>query len=313
MVSIVPAGQLVVGMQLPVQAQSRLFCEPWETTAGVAELLAVAQAADRSGFFYIAVCDHVAIPRAMAEAMGTTWYDTMTTLGFLAAATTTTRLLSHVLTLSYRHPLATAKGVCTLDALSGGRAVLGLGAGHVQGEFDALGIDFSRRGALLDSNLDVVVAAMTEEFPDCGGAYGVAGQLGVSPRPVQSPRPPVWVGGSSAAAVRRAAERGDGWLPQGTPRDQMGPLVASLVEQRRAVRDDACDVGAITEWLYVGQPGWETGRETLRGSAQELAASLRDYAAMGVSHLQVRFPSRSAAELVDQVEAFGAEVLPLLS
>ncbi|MGH7857416.1 MAG: LLM class flavin-dependent oxidoreductase, partial [Candidatus Binatia bacterium] len=128
-VRIVPPGKLVFGLQLPVAAQSRIFVQPWEKDAGPPEILRVAQACDRSGFFYVAVCDHVCVPRDKAEAMSTVWYDAVATLGFLAAATRSVRLLSYVYVVPYRHPLATAKAFATLDALSGGRVILGVGAG----------------------------------------------------------------------------------------------------------------------------------------------------------------------------------------
>ncbi|MFK4273939.1 LLM class flavin-dependent oxidoreductase, partial [Streptomyces milbemycinicus] len=106
---VLPRGRLSYGMQLPVQSQSTLYAEPWEAGAGQAELLAVARAADRLGFAYLAVCDHVAIPRRLADAMGTVWYDPVATLGWLAAATERVRLLSHVAVAALRHPLLTAK------------------------------------------------------------------------------------------------------------------------------------------------------------------------------------------------------------
>src|SRR5262249_58643869 len=95
-------------MQLPIVAQSPLFAAPWEATAGTAELRRIAEACDRSGFFYLGVCDHVCIPRARAGAMSTAWHDTVATLGFLAAATHRVRLLSHVYVLPYRPPLPPA-------------------------------------------------------------------------------------------------------------------------------------------------------------------------------------------------------------
>src|SRR3546814_5025007 len=95
---------------------------------------------DSAGFAYIAVCDRVAIPAPLTAAMGATWWDTVATLSYLAAATERVRLLSHVYVLPYRHPLVVAKAWATLDVLSGGRAVLGVGAGHVEGEFEALGV-----------------------------------------------------------------------------------------------------------------------------------------------------------------------------
>ncbi|MHB8452870.1 MAG: TIGR03619 family F420-dependent LLM class oxidoreductase, partial [Mycobacteriales bacterium] len=249
--SIIPAGELGFGIQLPVQAQSQLFAEPWEAAAGVTELRRIAETADALGYCYVAVCDHVAIPRAAAAAMGTTWYDTMTTLAFLAAATTRVRLLSHVYVLAYRHPLVTAKAVATLDALSGGRAVLGVGAGHLAGEFAALGVDFAARGRLLDQALAAVVEALETEFVTVPTPDGPA-EVGVGPRPATAPRPPVWVGGSSPAAVRRAA-RYDGWLPQGTGLADLPPLVALLgAERARAGIGEPCDIGANPPWIYVG-------------------------------------------------------------
>src|SRR5262245_56923813 len=94
-VQIVPSGQLVYGLQLPVTAQSAAFAAPWEASAGVDEILRVAQACDRSGFFYVATCDHVCVPRSHAAAMSTIWYDVVATLGFLAAATERVRLFSY--------------------------------------------------------------------------------------------------------------------------------------------------------------------------------------------------------------------------
>src|SRR6476619_5969515 len=129
---IVPPGALVFGMQLPVQAQSKYFVEPWELGAGPAEVAAVAQAADRAGFFYVAVCDHVAIPDELAPRMSAVWWDTVATLSWLAGLTTQTRLLSSVFNPSHRPPLVTANSVSTVDVISGGRAILGVGAGHVE-------------------------------------------------------------------------------------------------------------------------------------------------------------------------------------
>ncbi|MEU0674845.1 TIGR03619 family F420-dependent LLM class oxidoreductase [Streptomyces sp. NPDC006172] len=304
---------LAYGIQLPVQSQSALYAERWEADAGPADLVAVARAADRAGFSYVACCDHVAVPRRLASAMGTIWYDPVATLAHLAAVTERVRLLSHVAIVGLRHPLATAKQYATLDHLSGGRLVLGVGAGHVPEEFEALGVDFTSRGAVLDECVDALRAALgPEEYPvHHGKAYDFEG-LGQRPRPAQ-PRVPLWVGGSSAAAVRRAALRGDGWLPQGDPRDRLPAQIERIRGLRAGAGLDApFTVGAITEPLYVGTPAWDVGRRTLTGPPQTLAASLREYAAMGVDQIQVRFRCRSRTELTDQMEAFGAGVAPYL-
>ncbi|MBX9361868.1 TIGR03619 family F420-dependent LLM class oxidoreductase [Streptomyces sp. WAC04114] len=300
-------------MQLPVQSQSTLYAEGWEAEAGPDDLLEIARAADRAGFDYLAGCDHVAIPRRLAAAMSTVWYDPVATLAFLAAATERVRLLSHVAIVGLRHPLLTAKQYATLDHLSGGRLILGVGAGHVQEEFEALGVDFRQRGPVLDECLDALRAALgPEEFPEHHGKLYDFEGLGQRPRPAQD-RVPVWVGGSSPPAVRRAALKGDGWLPQGDPRDRLPGQIARIRELReQGALQGPFTVGAIVEPLYVGTPRWEVGRRTLTGGPQELAESLRAYRAMGVHQIQVRFRSRSRSELTDQMAAFGAEVAPEL-
>jgi probable F420-dependent oxidoreductase len=300
-------------MQLPVAAQSTMFAAPWEAAAGPAELLRVAQACDRAGFFYVAVCDHVAVPRSHAAAMSTTWYDAIATLGWLAASTRSVRLLSYVWVAAYRHPLQTAKAFATVDALSGGRVILGVGAGHLEGEFAALGVDFTRRGALLDDAIDIVAAAFRDEFPDHDGRVWRVHDVGLRPRPVQRPRPPIWVGGSTPAALRRAAARGDGWLPQGTFRDKLPAQIAAVREHRLRVRGDVpIEIGGNSEWLYVGTPSFDLGPNSRSGSPDAIAASLRELHALGVSHCGVRFRTRSCDELVDQIDAFAADVMPLL-
>ncbi|MFF3375890.1 LLM class F420-dependent oxidoreductase [Streptomyces sp. NPDC002680] len=300
-------------MQLPIQSQSTLYTEPWEASAGPADLLDIARTADNSGFAYLASCDHVAIPHRLAPAMSTVWYDPVATLAHLAAVTERVQLLSHVAVVGLRHPLLTAKQYATLDHLSGGRLILGVGAGHVQEEFEVLGVDFARRGAVLDETIDALRAALgPEEFPEHHGKLFDFEGLGQRPRPAQE-RVPLWVGGSSPAAVRRAALKGDGWLPQGDPRDRLGEQIGRIRRMReQAELRGPFSIGAITEPLYVGEPGWDVGRRTISGAPEVLAESLRAYGAMGVHQIQVRFRSRSLAELTDQMGEFGARVAPLL-
>ncbi|WP_431047548.1 TIGR03619 family F420-dependent LLM class oxidoreductase [Streptomyces sp. P1-3] len=312
---VLPRDRLSYGIQLPVQSQSTLYAESWEAGAGPADLVAVARAADRLGFAYVATCDHVGVPRRLAAAMGTVWYDPVATLAYLAAATERVRLLSHVAVVVLRHPLLTAKQYATLDRLSGGRLILGVGAGHVAEEFAALGVDFDRRGTLLDETVDALKAGLgPEEFWEFHGERLDVSGLGQAPRPAQLPRPPLWVGGSSPAALRRAAVRGDGWLPQGDPRDRLPELIARLraLRERAGIAEPA-EIGAIAEPCYVGAPRWRVGRRTLAGPGERIAESLRAYRAMGVDQVQVRFRSRDRGELTDQMAAFAAEVAPHLT
>jgi alkanesulfonate monooxygenase SsuD/methylene tetrahydromethanopterin reductase-like flavin-dependent oxidoreductase (luciferase family) len=162
--------------------------------------------------------------------------------------------------------------------------------------------------------------AIAAAMPSFGGPCGSQPSPRVAARriaagdepPIQIGGPPIWVGGSSPAAIRRAAERGDGWLPQGTLKKDMPAAIERLHERRAAAgrAERPFTVGAIAPFFYVGDPGWDTGKGCLTGEADKLAEYLADYAAMGVDQVQVRFRSRTCEELCDQVAAFGAEVAP---
>ena len=312
-VSIIPEGRVVYGIQLPIQSQSTIYVEDWEQSSGPTEMARIARQADESGFFYLGVCDHTAIPRRLAPAMGTTWYDTVATLGWLAGITTRVHLLSHVYVAALRHPLRAAKEFATVDVLSGGRVIVGVGAGHVHEEYELLGPSFEERGAALDEAIDGMAAALTEEFPVLAGPRWPAADLGVAPRPVQRPRPPIWVGGSSRWALRRAAIRGDGWLPQTAKRDELRAQMEEIRSLRHEHRGGApIAMGALAGTFHVGSASWELPRGTVSGSGERIAENLEELTAMGATHLQLRFPSRSVEEMCDQMAAFGREVGPLL-
>jgi probable F420-dependent oxidoreductase len=307
-----PPSNVGFGMQLPIQSRSKLYREPWEDDAGRQELAAVARACDEAGFRFIGVCDHVAIPRDRAVSMQTAWYDTVATLGWLAGITERVHLLSHVFILPYRHPLVTAKSFMTLDHLSGGRAILGVGAGHVEGEFDVLGVPFAERGRITDQSIDVIRAAFDDEYPDVDTDLFSVHDVGQMPRPDQA-HLPIWVGGSTRPALRRAARRGDGWLPQGPPPEGMKWAIDFLHEERaKAGRTGTFDVGGFSMPMYVGRPSWDVGEHTVSGSPEELAGQIREWASIGSTFMGVRFRSRDAQELVDQVTVFGSEVVPFV-
>src|SRR5581483_1052988 len=134
------------GTSLPAVQQIPSRTQAWERAVGGADVIEAAQAAEHAGFAYVSCSDHVLVPASRAAAMGATWYDAGSTLAFVAGATTRIRLLSHVLVLPYRHPLIVAKQYGTLDRLSGGRLILGVGSGHVKAEFAVLGARYERRG-----------------------------------------------------------------------------------------------------------------------------------------------------------------------
>ena len=317
----VPPGTVAWGLQLPVQSQSSLYVSPWETAASIDELAEIAVAADQAGAFYLGVCDHTAIPDRLVDAMGSVWYDTVATLGWLAGITSSTRLLSHVLVLAQRHPLRAAKELATLDLLSGGRLIVGIGAGHVTEEFDVLNGPeaFADRGRATDEAVSALATCLTQEVPSHHGERWQFSGMHVAPRPVQTPRPPLWIGGSSGPALRRTAIYGDGWLPQGTRRKDLKGQIDTIREIRAEHREGApLDIGTIAEPLYVTETdghdvGWDLPSYVMVGGPERIAASLNELAAMGVNKLQIAFRVRSSAEFIEQTQRFGELVAPLLS
>ena len=298
----VPKGRRIYGIQLPIQAQSSYFVADWEKTAGPTELARLARACDDNGYAYVGVCDHVSLPESVVGGMGTHWADPIATLSWLAALTTRVRLLTHVYVLPYRHPRVAAKQFATLDHLSGGRALIGIGAGHVQAEFEHLGVDFEHRGSAVEAGVPALAAALEHEFVEGFGAR---------PRPVQSPRPPIWIAGSSPVAIKRAARLADGWLPQGPSNADMVNVLQA--ERAKHGRTGHFMIGHITPFIYVGDPSWDVGEATLSGSPQSIAERVLAGTADGVNQLPVRFKARSCNELCDQLAAFASDVAPLVT
>jgi alkanesulfonate monooxygenase SsuD/methylene tetrahydromethanopterin reductase-like flavin-dependent oxidoreductase (luciferase family) len=195
-----------------------------------------------------------------------------------------------------------AKQLSAVDHLSEGRLVAGIGAGHLAEEFDLLNLDFSNRGRVMDERLPELILALENEF--------VAG-FGASPRPTQQPRPPVWIAGSSAPAIRRAVDVGDGWLPQGpaTPR-----LVESLKDRlARAQRPiDGFAIGHIAPPIHLGAADVDLGKYTITGSATQVADRLLSAMPADVNQIQIRVMANSLDEYCAQLSWAGAELLPLL-
>jgi probable F420-dependent oxidoreductase len=312
-VSIVPDGVVAYGIQLPVQALSTRVSMEWEREHGtVDDMVRVARACDDAGFLYVAACHHVAIPREPAELMSTTWFDPVATLSFLAAHTTRTRLMTNVYVAAYRHPLETAKAFATVDALSGGRLLFGVGAGHVEGEFEALAVPFAERGAITDESIDAIVGAWEDEWAPHAGPRWKWSDVGQRPRPVQQPHPPIWIGGSGKPALRRVARVGDGWIPQATPPDRLADDIAYIRRERDQVRPGAVPEVGYHAGVYVGPATWDLPKWAMNGN-DRIIDWINGLGAKGVSHVQVRFAARSADELCEQVTRFGDEIGPHLT
>lgn len=304
---LITEGRIGFTLQLPVQAQSTLFVAEWEKTAGPDEIIAVAEAADAGGFFAVAACEHVAVPPHRAVSMGTFWADPISTLSLVAGRTKNVKLMTYVYLLALRHPLMAAKALSTLDFMSNGRLIAGVGAGHVDEEFEALGIDFARRGTRLSQSIEALKAGFAHEHPVLDAPFA-SPELGLRPRPVQSPRPPILVAGSTEVAMRRAARHADGWLPQSPASKEMIEFVTT--ERSRYAPDDPLTIGHIGGMCYIGTPTHDVSPYAMTGSGESIAERLHASIPGGAHLVQIMFSARSASEFCDQVAAFGAEVIP---
>lgn len=195
-----------------------------------ATLRACAHFAERSGFDALFVSDHLCIPPDQTEGSGGRYLEVLATLAYLAGATERIRLGVSVLVLPYRPAVLTAKQVATIQELSGERMILATGVGWMRPEFDALGVDFRKRGALTTETLRVLHQAFSQDVVGYDGELVRFPKFVFAPRPA---RPPIWIGGNGANAIKRVLEFGDGWHPM-LRAEQLGPVVAELASKARA-------------------------------------------------------------------------------
>lgn len=184
----------------------------WEETGTIEDIARIAVAAERSGYHHLTCSEHVGVPVPEAGRRGSTYWDPLATFGYVAARTSTIRLATNVLVLGYHHPLEIAKRYGTLDVVSGGRLVLGVGVGSLQEEFDLLGAPFADRGPRGDDALRALRASLSRPEPSYEGTHHSFGGFVIDPCAVQE-HVPIWVGGRTLRSLRRAASLADGWCP----------------------------------------------------------------------------------------------------
>ncbi|GIX48392.1 MAG: hypothetical protein KatS3mg131_2603 [Candidatus Tectimicrobiota bacterium] len=223
----------------------------------------VARLAEALGYDAVFVADHVLLPRTLRSSYPYTrdgrfpydadqpWLDPLVALGYLAGQTTTVRLGTSVTVLPMRHPIITAKQIATADCLSRGRVIFGVGVGWMAEEFALLGASFADRGRRTDEYLRLIKVLWTEANPSFAGRYFQIADCGFAPKPVQKPHVPIWIGGESPAALRRAARLGDGWHSAGTA---LAELPAKLAILRQALEDYGRQPEAFTISVFPTDP-----------------------------------------------------------
>src|SRR4051795_413494 len=281
-----------------------------ETLATPTTIEAVGRTADDLGLDSVWCNDHLAIPAARddggaepayaaayGEDRGQHIYEPLIVLAHLAAATRRVLLGTSVYLLALRHPVLAARQAVSLDRLSEGRLVLGVGVGWLEHEFDAVGVPYRERGRRTDDAIAVLKAACG---PD-GGEF--------LPKPVQRPHPPLWIGGRSEAAVRRAARAGDAWHPSHLTVDELRRQIPQLREECERAGRSADEVTVATRRKLLRSPTDAEADRVLQGDAGAIAATVAELEQVGVAHLVVEIPGSSEAELLENLDWFGREVL----
>lgn len=282
---------LRIGIVPPIVNRNPRFSPPeWELEAEIEDLANVIQAAERFGFEFSCFPQHVALPVEGEERRGAIYWDPAATMGYIAARTTTMKLATYVIVLGYYHPLQIAKTFGTLDRISGGRLILGVGVGSLEPEFRLLGRSFEDRGARGDDAMRALRAALGKRVPSYHGEYYDFDGFVVDPHAVQE-RVPIWVGGRTARSLRRALELGDGWAPFGLTLDKLTPIID-------AKRDEIGARGEDFDLVLAPEPPLDPV-----GRPDDAAEVARNYAAAGATKLNLRFHHNSPTHYVEQLEA----------
>ena len=297
----------------------------------------LAQRGEALGYRLLAIPDHIIVPKGIASTYpyspdGTLNFPTLLAgeclepialMAYLAGITQQARLLTSVMVVPYRQPVLTAKLFSTIDLLSRGRVVVGIGAGWLAEEFPPVGAPpFEARGRATDEYLEIYKELWTAEEPRYDGEFTSFDDILFHPKPVQKPHPPIWVGGESKPAKRRTVRHGDAWFPIGCnprfPLDTVGRFAASLGDLRAMAekegRDPASiDLGYWAVWYGASAEPVKAGtgeRMLLSGSAEDIAGDIQALRGLGVRHLLLQFLRTTIEETLDAMTWFAEEVRP---
>ena len=295
-------------------------------------LASIARLGDKLGFYCMVAPDHILMPRHVGSvypysvtgsilAGGNSgageWPEQITTLAYLAGVTENIRLVTSVMIVPYRHPLLCAKMLATLDMLSKGRLIVGAGVGWMEEEFELLDAPpFAERGAATDEFLQAFIELWTAENPSFSGKHVRFSDIIFLPKPVQEPHPPIWIGGQSRAALRRAARLGNAWHPVGAiPAAPLEPeeLAENLAYMRRHAervgRDPSEIQVSMKAPLYDASTDDAGSRRRFSGPPDAVLQDIQTYADVGVTHLIFDFRSPRHAETEERMQRFSEDVM----
>ena len=284
----------------------------WRLSVADAETMTVK--AEELGVDGVFVPDHILAPSATMQHYGPSRPDPFSLLAYLAGRTRRIQVGASVIVLPYRNPLVIAKAAATVDQVSGGRFIFGVGVGWDEEEFRDLGLPFRQRGKIADEYIRIIKEAWTNDVPSFKGEYLSFAGATFAPRPVQKPHPPIWVGGMpgviSAPAVRRVALLCDAWHPLGLSLDDVEKGIATIRQMAaKAGRRDELKF-APRNLLNLTPDAKGRGRASFEGSPDEVVADIRRARALGVDYLTFDMPKLDVPGMVRTIERFVKDVKP---
>ena len=287
-------------------------------------MVRLATLGEKLSFDSLWVADHLFIPYQLESVYpyndsGKLWiqptdnvFDPLMTLAYMAAVVDAPKLGMSVLVIPYRDPVVTAKMLVTLDVLSGGRVILGTGVGWMQEEFETLGASYHDRGSVTDEYIQVFKELCTADEPHFEGKHYRVSNAGFYPKPVQKPYPPVWVGGYSTSAIRRAARLGDGWHPGNIGPEALAKKVGTLRSfcEEFGRDPDSVEICPKVNSFGFGDVDWNARDAvvSIKGTAQQMVDVIRRYEEAGASHIVLGFRGGSIEEVEQTAERFAGEV-----
>ena len=271
--------------------------------------------AEELGFDALFVNDHVIVDDSPRNDPWRNVYDPLMVLSYVAAKTTTIKLGTSVLIMPYRNPIVTAKMVATLDQMSGGRAIAGVGSGWNQEEYDALGVPFRQRGGRTNEYIRLWRACWEPGSTSFRGRYFSFENMHVNPKPLQQPHPPIWIGGSGAGSIRRAARFAEVWQPTPTP-------LPSLISNQAYLSQVSAEIGQETPRTRMSfrvnlsnitsSSSGDSDRPTGQGTPEQVASDLTRYRQeAGLDEFQINFSGcANLQQLLDSMDVLVQEVFP---
>lgn len=302
-----------LNVAVPNSMHVAAMVQPWEYALTGADIGRAMRVADALGYNKCMLGEHFLVPRSHVELSGDHYLHTTVALGFIGGRTERLRLSSSVSILPLQHPAVHAKAWSTLDWLSGGRAEALFGVGWLKEEFDMLNVPFDKRGRMADEYLGAIIALWTQENPEFHGEFVRFRDLGFAPKPLQSPRVPIWLGGDVEPVLKRVARFGDGWSPFRTPPEKF-PECLDYIRSRPDYDGRPLSVFFALEMLNVGAHHeiLDDPRAPGSRSAQQIVDQIGWLAGLGITETIVPLPPGVSGldEYIDRLRWVAAEIMP---